>query len=96
MPDPKAIDIDYVAGLARLALTPDEKAAFARQLGDVLGYIEKLQSVDVSGVDPTAHAFDVHNVWAEDVPAPALPVGDVLRNAPASRDNMIAVPKVVE
>ena len=97
MPDTlNAIDIDYVASLARLALSPEEKATFARQLGDVLAYIEKLKQAEVSGVEPTAHAFDVHNVWAADVPAPGLAVEDVLRNAPASRDNMISVPKVVE
>lgn len=97
MPEtPNSIDIDYVANLARLALSPEEKATFARQLGDVLAYIEKLKQADVSGVEPTAHAFDVHNVWAADVPAPGLAVEDVIRNAPASRDNMIGVPKVVE
>lgn len=97
MPDtPNAIDIDYVANLARLALSPEEKVTFARQLGDVLAYIEKLKQADVSGVEPTAHAFDVHNVWAADVPAPGLAVEDVIRNAPAARDNMISVPKVVE
>jgi len=97
MPDtPNNIDIDYVANLARLALSPEEKATYARQLGDVLAYIEKLKQADVSSVEPTAHAFDVHNVWAADVPAPGLSVEDALRNAPAQRDNMIAVPKVVE
>lgn len=97
MPEtPNSIDIDYVANLARLALSPEEKATYARQLGDVLAYIEKLKQADVAGVEPTAHAFDVHNVWAADVPAPGLAVEDVIRNAPASRDNMISVPKVVE
>ena len=94
--DTPNIDIDYVANLARLALSPEEKATYARQLGDVLAYIEKLKQADVTGVEPTAHAFDVHNVWAADVPAPGLSVEDALRNAPAQRDNMIAVPKVVE
>ena len=97
MPDtPNNIDIDYVANLARLALTSEEKVTFARQLGDVLAYIEKLKQADVAGVEPTAHAFDVSNVWADDVPRAGLSVEDALRNAPASRDNMIAVPKVVE
>lgn len=97
MPEtPNNIDIDYVASLARLALTPEEKATYARQLGDILAYIETLKQVDVTGVEPTAHAYDVHNVWAADVAQPGLAVEDVLRNAPASRDNMISVPKVVE
>ena len=89
-------DIDHVANLARLALTPEEKAAFARQLGDVLAYIEQLKKVDVSHVAPTAHAFPVCNVWADDLPQPGLPVEAALRNAPAQQDNMFVVPIVVE
>jgi aspartyl-tRNA(Asn)/glutamyl-tRNA(Gln) amidotransferase subunit C len=90
------IDIDYVANLARLALTDAEKETFSRQLGDVLGYIEKLSAVDVSKVEPTAHAFPIANVWAEDAVQPGLPVEAALKNAPAQRDNMIVVPVVVE
>jgi aspartyl-tRNA(Asn)/glutamyl-tRNA(Gln) amidotransferase subunit C len=90
------LNIDHVANLARLALTPAEKAEFSRQLGDVLAYIEKLKQVDVSQVEPAAHAFPIDNVWADDVPRPALPVEAALRNAPAQRDQMIVVPVVVE
>ncbi len=90
------LDIDHVANLARLALTPEEKQKFAQQLGDVLHHIEQLGQVDVSGVEPSAHAFAVENVWAEDVARPGLPVAAALRNAPAQRNNMIVVPKVVE
>jgi aspartyl-tRNA(Asn)/glutamyl-tRNA(Gln) amidotransferase subunit C len=96
MSTPSDLDIDHVAKLARLALTPAEKARFAAQIGDVLSYIAQLKEVDVSGVEPTAHAFAVHNVWAEDVAQPSLPVEAALRNAPAQRDGMIAVPRVVE
>lgn len=90
------LDIDHVAKLARLALTPEEKATFAQQLGSVLHHIEQLAKVDVSGVEPTAHAFAVHNVWREDAAEPGLAVTDALRNTPAQRENMIVVPKVVE
>ncbi len=90
------LNIDHIAKLARLALTPEEKATFAAQLGSVLHHIEQLAKVDVTGVEPTAHAFAVTNVWREDVAGPGLPVVDALRNAPAQRENMIAVPKVVE
>jgi len=89
-------NIDYVANLSRLALTPEEKEKFSQQLGDVLHHIEQLTKVDVTGVEPTAHAFPVENVWAEDVARPGLSVADALRNAPAQRENMISVPKVVE
>ncbi|MFZ9682739.1 MAG: Asp-tRNA(Asn)/Glu-tRNA(Gln) amidotransferase subunit GatC [Cephaloticoccus sp.] len=90
------IDIDRVAQLARIALTPEEKAKFARQLADVLHHIRQLEQVDVTGVEPTAHAFPLDNVWQDDVARPGLPVAEALRNAPAQRDQMVAVPKVVE
>jgi aspartyl-tRNA(Asn)/glutamyl-tRNA(Gln) amidotransferase subunit C len=96
MNEPTALDIDRVARLARIALTPEEKQTFSQQLGDVLHHIEQLSKVDVSGIEPTAHAFAVHNVWADDVARPGLSVDAALRNAPAQRDNMIVVPKVVE
>jgi aspartyl-tRNA(Asn)/glutamyl-tRNA(Gln) amidotransferase subunit C len=90
------LNIDHVAKLARLALTPEEKARYAAQLGDVLAYIETLKEVDVSGVEPTAHAFPLYNVWREDKAHPGLPVEKALMNAPAQKDNMISVPTVVE
>jgi aspartyl-tRNA(Asn)/glutamyl-tRNA(Gln) amidotransferase subunit C len=96
MSSPTDLNIDHVAHLARLALTPDEKAKFSEQLGDVLKYIEQLKKVDVSGVEPTAHAYPVYNVWADDVAQPGLPVEAALKNAPSQRNNMIVVPKVVE
>jgi aspartyl-tRNA(Asn)/glutamyl-tRNA(Gln) amidotransferase subunit C len=96
MSSPADLNIDHVAKLARLALTPEEKTRFAQQLGDVLHHIEQLQKVDVSRVEPAAHAFAVYNVWADDGVQPGLPVELALRNAPAQRDHMFVVPKVVE
>lgn len=90
------LNIDHVAHLARISLTGEEKLKFAQQLGEVLHHIEQLSKVDVSGVEPTAHAYPVYNVWADDVARPGLPVDEALRNAPAQRDHMIVVPKVVE
>lgn len=96
MADAPRLDIDYVANLARLALTPAEKAEFARQLDEILGYIEQLRSIPVDGVEPMAHAIPVDNVWQADEPRPGLPVEEALRNAPARRDQRVAVPRVVE
>ena len=96
MSSPAELNIDHVANLARLALTPEEKARFAKQLGDVLHHIEQLAKVDVTGIEPTAHAYAVTNVWAEDIPQAGLPVEVALKNAPAQRQNMIVVPKVIE
>ena len=90
------LKIDHVAHLARLELTAEEKERFAGQIGDILAYIAQLNEVNVEGVEPTAHAFPVVNVWADDVPEAGLSVEDALRNAPEKRDNMFVVPKVVE
>ena len=96
MPSTPDLNIDHVAKLARIELTPEEKADYAAQLGDVLKHIERLKEVDVSGVEPTAHAFPLNNVWQEDIAREGLPVEDALRNAPARRGNMVVVPKVVD
>lgn len=96
MSAPQDFNVNYLAQLARLALTPEEKARYAAQLGDVLHHLERLAEVDVSGVEPTAHAFPLENVWDADTPRPGLSVADVLRNAPAQREQMISVPKVIE
>jgi aspartyl-tRNA(Asn)/glutamyl-tRNA(Gln) amidotransferase subunit C len=90
------LNIDYVANLARIALTDAEKQKFSAQLGHVIQYIEKLKEVDVTGVEPMAHASPVFNVWQADVAKSGLTVEGALQNAPAQRENMIAVPKVVE
>lgn len=96
MSSPVHIDIDHLATLSRLALTPEEKAKFSAQLGDILGHIEQLKQVNVDGVEPTAHATPIFNVLQADEPRPGLPVEDALRNAPAQRDHMVLVPRVVE
>jgi len=90
------LDIGHVSSLARLKLTELEAVEYAKQLAQVLGHIERLKEVDVSGVEPTAHAAPVFNVWADDIARPGLPVELALKNAPAQRDHMVVVPKVVE
>ncbi|EIQ01985.1 glutamyl-tRNA(Gln) and/or aspartyl-tRNA(Asn) amidotransferase, C subunit [Opitutaceae bacterium TAV1] len=90
------LNIDHVARLARIELTAEEKATFAAQLGDVLQHIDKLKQVDVTHVEPTAHGFPIYNVWQADEPGPVFTPEQALANAPARRDNMISVPKVVE
>lgn len=96
MSAPEEFNIDYVARLARITLTTEEKTQFAQQLGEVLHHIKQLGKVDVTGVEPTAHAFPVENVWADDVARTGLSVELALQNAPAQRDGMITVPRVVE
>jgi aspartyl-tRNA(Asn)/glutamyl-tRNA(Gln) amidotransferase subunit C len=90
------IDVKYVAHLARLSLTPDEEEKIGAQLGHILGYIEKLKEVDVSGVEPTAHAFPLVNVSRHDEARPSMSQQDALRNAPAQANGLFIVPKIVE
>jgi len=89
-------DIKYVAHLARIKLTPDEEEKFGAQLGNFLGYIAKLKEVDVSQVEPTAHAFPLVNVTRADEVRPSLPHDEAMRNAPAKAGGLFVVPKIVE
>ena len=90
------MDIDYVANLARIELTADERLKFQGQLGDVLKYFEKLQEVNVEGVEPTAHACPRFNVWDEDIAVKGFSADEALLNAPKTRSEQVVVPKVVE
>jgi aspartyl-tRNA(Asn)/glutamyl-tRNA(Gln) amidotransferase subunit C len=93
---PVEIDVKYVAHLARLSLTPDEEQKISAQLANILGYIEKLKEVDVTGVEPTAHAFPLVNVTRPDEVRPSISNEDALRNAPATANGLFIVPKIVE
>jgi aspartyl-tRNA(Asn)/glutamyl-tRNA(Gln) amidotransferase subunit C len=90
------INVKYVAHLARLALTPEEEGQLGAQLGHILGYIEKLRELDVTGVEPTAHAMPMVNVTRADEVRPSLPHADTLRNAPRQSGGLFVVPKIVE
>jgi aspartyl-tRNA(Asn)/glutamyl-tRNA(Gln) amidotransferase subunit C len=90
------MDVKYVAHLARLALTPEEEQKIGAQLDNVLHYVEKLKEVDVSGVEPTAHAFPLVNVTRPDEVQPSLSNEEALRNAPAKANGLFIVPKIVE
>jgi aspartyl-tRNA(Asn)/glutamyl-tRNA(Gln) amidotransferase subunit C len=89
-------DIKYVSRLARVALTPDEEIRLGAQLGNILGYIEKLKEVDVDGVEPTAHAFPLVNMTRPDVVTGSLTNEEALRNAPSRAGGLFVVPKIVE
>lgn len=90
------IDVKYVAHLARLALTSEEEQKMAAQLGEILGYIEKLKEVDVTGVEPTAHAVPMSNVTRPDEVRLSMDHDEALRNAPAQVNGLFMAPKIVE
>ena len=89
-------NVRYTAQLARLDLTDAEIEKFQSQLGQVLEYVEKLKEVDVTGVEPTAHANAITNVFREDVTRPSLGQDAALANAPRTANGLIVVPKVIE
>jgi aspartyl-tRNA(Asn)/glutamyl-tRNA(Gln) amidotransferase subunit C len=90
------VDVNYVAHLARVELTPDEERQFGAQLGSILEYIEKLNQADVTGVEPTAHPFPMTNVMRADETRPSLSNEEALRNAPAAANGLFIVPIIVE
>jgi len=89
-------DVKYVAHLARIKLTPDEEQKIGAQLSSVLKYVEKLREVDVSNVEPTAHAMPLVNVFRTDEVRESLPHEEAMRNAPAKANRLFMVPKIVE
>jgi aspartyl-tRNA(Asn)/glutamyl-tRNA(Gln) amidotransferase subunit C len=89
-------DVKYVAHLARIALTPEEEQKFGAQLAHILGYIDKLNQLDVAGIEPTAHAVPLVNVTRPDEVRPSLSNEEALRNAPARANGLFMTPKIVE
>jgi aspartyl-tRNA(Asn)/glutamyl-tRNA(Gln) amidotransferase subunit C len=90
------IDINYVAHLARLELSPEEVEHFQPQLAAILRYAEQLNRLDVSQVQPLAHAVPLLNVTRDDAVQPSLSHKAAMRNAPAQANGLFVVPKIVE
>ncbi|MDA0346254.1 MAG: Asp-tRNA(Asn)/Glu-tRNA(Gln) amidotransferase subunit GatC [Verrucomicrobia bacterium] len=96
MSEKGSIDIDYVANLARIELSDKERQRFSAQLGSILDYFEQLNAVDVSDVEPMAHAFQVENVLREDISVEGFDPETAVQHAAAKRNNMVQVPKVID
>ena len=87
--------VRHVALLARIQVSDQDVVQFTKILGDILAYVDKLQELDTSGIEPMAHAADVHTVLAQDLPQPSLPPELALANAPDRQDDLYRVPKVI-
>ena len=87
--------VRHVAKLARLAMDDAHLRRMTDQLESILEYVAKIGQVDMTGVEPTAHALPLHNVLREDVVEPSLPVEKVLMNAPETDGPFFKVPKVI-
>ncbi|MBA3926868.1 Asp-tRNA(Asn)/Glu-tRNA(Gln) amidotransferase subunit GatC [Listeria rustica] len=88
--------VERVANLARLEVSDQEAENFAKQLGNIIHMVEKLDELDTANVEPTSHAIEVSNVLREDKSIAGLPREEVLKNAPDKQDGMFKVPTIME
>jgi len=88
-------DVEYVARLARLALTEEEKELYTTELNAVLGFMETLNQLDTTDVPPTTHVLDLQNVFRDDVVGVSMPTEEVVANAPEAEDGQFKVPKIM-
>ncbi|MFQ5798720.1 MAG: Asp-tRNA(Asn)/Glu-tRNA(Gln) amidotransferase subunit GatC [Bacteroidota bacterium] len=89
-------DVEYVAALARLQFSEQEKQKLTRQLNRILEYMEKLNELDTSNVEPLSHVVKQTNVFREDAVKPSAPVEEILKNAPSRTEKFFKVPKVIK
>lgn len=88
--------IEYVGILAKLELSDEEKEQAKKDMGNMLDYIDMLNSLDTEGVEPMSHVFPVRNVFREDVVVNGDERDKILANAPAEKEGSFKVPKTVE
>ncbi len=87
--------VRHVAKLARLNCSEAEIAMFTRQLGSILEYVNQLNELDTTGVEPLAHCLPIHNVFRDDIVQPSLSNDEALKNAPGRDGEFFSVPKVL-
>ncbi len=98
MPEPKIdlAEVEHVARLARLDLSPAEKERMRSQLDSILAYIDALRQLDTADVEPTSHAVPMVNVMREDEGRPSYPLEAMLANAPDRAGEFFRVPRIIE
>jgi aspartyl-tRNA(Asn)/glutamyl-tRNA(Gln) amidotransferase subunit C len=89
-------DVDHVAALARLGISPAERSRFAEQLSGILEHFQALQALDTENIPPTAQVLDIRNVMRADVARPPLPQARALANAPREEAGFFRVQAVLE
>lgn len=89
-------DVEYVAGLAQLSLSGEEQTRLLVEMDEILAYMDKLNSLDTSGVEPMMHAMELTNVFREDEVGPSLSRDLALRGAPMHDNEYFLVPRILE
>ena len=95
MPSFRREDIAKLAQLAHLDVTDEELTSLRSDLEGIVAYVDRLEQVDVSGLEPMQHPFDAQNVWREDVVEPSLPQEVALANAPRRVESFFEFPRIV-
>lgn len=88
--------VDYIAELSRLEVSPEDKAKVADELGTIIGYVEKMNDLDTSGIEAMSHVSELKNVFREDVVKPSIDRELLLKEAPLRDNESFVVPKTVE
>jgi len=89
-------EVEHVARLARLELTEEEKGRMTAELDGILGYIDKLNQLDTTQVEPTTTVIPMVSVLREDEVRPSLKQEEALANAPDREDVLFRVPRIIE
>lgn len=89
-------EVEHIAELARLELSPEEKARYREQLSDILDYAARLQSLDTEGIPPTSSVLPPRSVLRPDQARPGLTAEELLANAPDAEDRQFRVPPVLD
>jgi aspartyl-tRNA(Asn)/glutamyl-tRNA(Gln) amidotransferase subunit C len=89
-------EVRHISRLSRLALSEEEAELYSSQLSKIIDYVEQLNSLDTSAIDPTAHVISLNNVMADDTQGISLPREEALKNAPDGTDKFYRVPKIIE
>ncbi len=89
-------EVEHVAKLARLELSEQDKERLTDQLSNILTYVDKLNELDTTGVEPTSHVLDINNVMRDDLSEESLPQDRALANAPEKAAGHYKVPKIIE
>lgn len=89
-------ELKHIALLSRLELSDDEAKLYTQHIGEILDYIEKLNELDVTGVEATSHAVPMQNIMRDDVVGPGLEIEESLKNASEKEGRYFRVPRVTE
>lgn len=88
--------VKYTANLARIELSDKELDHFTGQLDRILAYVDKLNTLNVTNLEPTSHVLEMKNVYREDIVKKSLLASETIKNAPSRENNLFKVPKIIE